>query len=161
MSSDPVSQTLPEHDRSARRNVIAGMAFMVVLLAFLTWVALDTFQRTNERERVVNSVHLTAAVIATYVQEQRRWPSSVEDLASVGPVSVGEYTWPDDRDEVLPRVAVEYGVTLADVVKSTKDRFRAVRPADPEQESLATKNAFDRILPVARAVVDANPMMPE
>jgi len=155
-----MSQTPPERDRSTRRNAIAGVAFLVVLLAFLTWTAVDTLNRANERDRVISSVHLVAAAIATFVHDTGHWPSSVEELAKVGPISIGPYTWPADRAEVLPRVAVDYDVKLSDVVKTTKDRFRAVRPADPKQESVSTKNAFDRILPVVRAAVDADPMMP-
>jgi len=161
MSSDPVSPTPPEPDRSARRNAIVGVAVMVCLLALFIWAAMDTLNRAAERERVINAVNLMAAAIATFIHDTGRWPSSADELANVGPISIGAYTWPTDRDEILSRVVVDYDVKLSDVVATNKQRFRAVRPADPQHEDAATKNAFDRILPVARAVVDANPMLPE
>lgn len=130
---------------------------MMAVVGCLAWSALDVARGAVEHERVIEATHLMAEVVAESIAQTGQWPQSESDLDRVGPKLVGGSAWPDDKQEVLGRVVIDYGLDVADVAKVTKEEFRAIRPADPEQESAATRNAYDRLAPALKQVVSSNP----
>lgn len=126
---------------------------MVLGCGFFLWSCIQVLLGAAEHERVVAAVHLMAEVTATAIARDGRWPETEADLLSVGPITIGQYTWPTDQTEVEKRAHIDFGVLLAQVAAESTETFRAIRPVDANHDSVATRNALNRIRPATERVM--------
>jgi hypothetical protein len=82
-------------------------------------------------EHALHAVNLVTVVVDEYVQKEGRWPSSWQDLKdATSTARWGEYTWPDDREDLQRQVVVDFDADLALLAMQTPEEFDAIRLAE-------------------------------
>jgi hypothetical protein len=76
---------------------------------------------------------LVQDVVAEYVRENGKWPSSWRALEQTKTTrsEIGEWHWPDDTTEIQNRINIDFSSGVDDVAKMTSDDFTAIQQSGP------------------------------
>jgi len=98
----------------------------------VVWVVARAVNTMLAMEDRLHAVITAGFVVDEFItsQDPPRWPRSWDELETVE-ASWSRFEWPRDREEIESRVIIDFDTTLADVARSDRDTFDAIRPNGP------------------------------
>ncbi len=115
-----------------KKWILRAFAFTLLLgLSFILWAVYTAYTLADHAERALHAVNLTTVAVERYVDRERKWPKSWEDLATINTVDgsgIGIYSWPADHDWIKQYVTVDFHADPNILAKQTVEEFDAVKP---------------------------------
>jgi hypothetical protein len=103
----------------------------VVLLAAAVSIGVCVYLGISalQAEKSPHSVNLVTAVVDRFIQQEKRWPTSWDELRAINAVDVPSmYSWPDDSEAVHELVVINFDADLTKIAAQTAEDFDAIRP---------------------------------
>jgi len=117
------------------------VVFLVVLLICICiWLGTVLFQAAvtaDTAERNLHAVYTTSNALALFVEKHERWPNDQTDFEEGIEFPGGIYAWPRDKEEILKRITIVYGISLEDVAKKSANGFDYLTYRQPMYENSA------------------------
>lgn len=127
---DAAASTLPRRRRVwLKRTLLALGCLVLACVVFAVWTGVRMVNTMLAMEDRLHAVIAAGFVVDEFItsQDPPRWPRSWDELKTVE-ASWSRFEWPRDRDEIESRVIIDFDTTLADVARSERDTFDAIRP---------------------------------
>jgi hypothetical protein len=105
----------------------------VVLLAAAVSIGVCVYLGISalQAEKSPHAVNLVTAVVDRFIQQEKRWPTSWDELRAINAVDVPSmYSWPNDSEAVHELVAINFDADLTKIAAQTAEDFDAIRPID-------------------------------
>lgn len=118
--------------RKQRWWVVLAATMILAVLVTGTWCVCHVIARMKHVDLALRAAHGTTNAVKKYVREQKKWPTSWEDLESLSAApGDADYPLPDDWDETRRYVEINFDLTLDEVAKQQVESFDAIRVEDP------------------------------
>jgi len=118
------------------------VVILIVLLVCIicSWLGTLLFQAAvtaDIAERNLHAVYTASNSLALFVEKHGRWPRDLSDFERGIEFPGGIYAWPRDKEEILMRITIVYGVSLEDVAKKSANSFDYLTYRQPMYENSA------------------------
>jgi hypothetical protein len=109
------------------RRLVLAVTGIVLLIG--GWIFCVAAYQSLEAEETLHSTNLVVSLIEEYVSEnQGQWPKSWEVLKEV---RSQDSRWPEDADDIMSRVSVDFSADPDELVKQSVEEFDAIKPIGP------------------------------
>jgi hypothetical protein len=108
-----------------RAGIVAVLLAAGVGILVCVYLGISALQA----EKSLHAVNLVTAVVDRFIQQEKRWPTSWDELRAINAVDVPSmYSWPDDSEAVHELVVINFDVDLTKIAAQTAEDFDAIRP---------------------------------
>lgn len=110
------------------RSLLILFAIASVILVPLAFLVRGV-STSRRAERTLHAINLVTYVTGTFVEREKRWPSSWDDLCTVHlSKNWSWYSWPADVEDVRALIRVDFDTDVESVSNQTEEEFTAISP---------------------------------
>jgi hypothetical protein len=136
-----------------RRLLIAGMVISLLSLLVAASLGFRAGLIADEAEHNLLAARSITRSLEGYVWNEGMWPDDFDALAPYR-VETNIYRWPDDRDQILKRVDLDFDLTIEEIA-SSRAPHRFLRYQTPMFEG-ALADDLERVVYVAQKRLEKN-----
>jgi hypothetical protein len=108
------------------RVIVAVVLLVAVAIGVCVYLGIST---SLHAEKTLHAINLATVVVDRFIQQERRWPNSWDDLRCVQTVDAPSmYSWPDDIGTIQGFVTIDFDVDVKVIASQTVDDFDAIEP---------------------------------
>ena len=106
--------------------------FVAVVLLIVVGIGVSVYlgiSASLHAEKALHSINLVTVVVDRFVQQEKRWPKSWDDLHAISTVDAPTmYSWPGDAKTVQQFVAIDFETDVKVIASQTVGDFDAIKP---------------------------------
>lgn len=118
-----------------KKAKIFFFALLVLILLLVSWVGygLSTSMRAEE---TLHAYKLVADLVCVYLNEQGgKWPKDWDGLLAIEPSRThGVWDWPEESEQVIKRLELDFSVTTAQVAAMKVETLDVIKQQWPHYE---------------------------